>query len=114
MVKRSESLSLPATRTPAGVSPTPAYLALAAACLCLGMSAIFIKWAGVSGPVAALYRVGVATAVLAVPFAWGRRRAEASPLARGAIAAALLSGIWFAGDLGLWSEGVRYTSAANA
>src|SRR5262245_31137801 len=45
-VKRSESLPLAVPHAPVAVSRTPAYLALAAACLCLGMSAIFVRWAG--------------------------------------------------------------------
>jgi drug/metabolite transporter (DMT)-like permease len=112
IVNRSDPLLSVAARAPAA-SHTPAYLALAAACFCIGMSAIFIKWAGVAGPVAAVYRVGVATLALTLPFAWGRWRGG-SPLPRRAMALALLSGVWFAGDLGIWSEAVRFTSAANA
>jgi drug/metabolite transporter (DMT)-like permease len=113
IVNRSDPLPAPVTR-PATASHTPAYLALAAACFCIGMSAIFIKWAGVAGPVAAVYRVGVATLALTLPFAWGRLRSAGPPLPRRAMALALLSGVFFAGDLGIWSEAVRFTSAANS
>ena len=113
IVNRSDPLPAHVTR-PAAVSHTPAYLALAAACFCIGMSAIFIKWAGVAGPVAAVYRVGVATLVLTLPFAGGRLRNAGPPLPRRAMALALLSGVFFAGDLGIWSEAVHFTSAANA
>ena len=112
-MNRSDPLPAHAAR-PATVSHTPAYLALAAACFCIGMSAIFIKWAGVAGPVAAVYRVGIATLVLTLPFAWSRLRGAGPSLPRRAMALALLSGILFAGDLGIWSEAVRFTSAANA
>lgn len=112
-MNRSDPLPARATR-PVVASPTLAYLALGAACFCIGMSAIFIKWAGVAGPVAAVYRVGIATLVLTLPFAWGRLRHAGPTLPRRALALALFSGILFAGDLGIWSEAVRFTSAANA
>jgi drug/metabolite transporter (DMT)-like permease len=92
---------------------TLAYGALGIGILSLGMSAIFIKWAGVPGAVAALYRVAIATVVLAGPFVWSVRR-QAAPLPRRTLVWALLSGVWFAGDLGFWSEAVRHTSAANS
>src|SRR3954447_19629484 len=92
---------------------TLAYGALGIGILSLSMSAIFIKWAGVPGAVAALYRVAIATLVLAGPFAWSVRR-QAAPLPRRTLLLALLSGVWFAGDLGVWSESVRHTSAANS
>jgi drug/metabolite transporter (DMT)-like permease len=113
IVNRSDPL--PAnTASSAPVSHTPAYLALGVAVLCLGMSAIFVKWADVAGPVAAVYRVGVATILLAAPFAWGRRRGAEAPMPRRVVILAVLSGVWFAADLGFWSEAVLYTSAANS
>ena len=48
------------------------YAALGLAVLCLGMSAIFVKWAGVPGGTAAFYRVAIGLLVLAGPFFWGR------------------------------------------
>lgn len=113
-MKRTTSVHATGPATTQRVSPqTLAYGALGVGIISLGMSAIFIKWAGVPGGVAALYRVAIATVVLAGPFAWSVRR-QAAPLPRRTVLLALLSGVWFAGDLGLWSEAVRHTSAANS
>ena len=101
-------------RAQAGRPQSRAYLALAIGILCIGMSAIWVKWAGVPGPVAGLYRVVTALVVLGLPCAARQRQAAAGPLGRRAVVLAALSGVWFAGDLATWSESVRHTSAANA
>ncbi len=49
------------------------YGALALGILCIGFSAIFVKWANVPGTVSALYRVVIATVVLALPFGGSSR-----------------------------------------
>ncbi|MFO7633917.1 MAG: hypothetical protein R6W76_15335, partial [Caldilinea sp.] len=55
-----------------------AYVALGFGVLCIGLSAIFVKLAGVPGPVSAFYRVFFATLLLAP---WWAFRAICSPAA---------------------------------
>ena len=50
--------------------PSMAYAALIAGVLCISFTAIFTKLAHVPGPVAAAYRMTIATAVLTLPLAW--------------------------------------------
>lgn len=85
---------------------------LAVGIICIGFSAIFTKWAGVPGPVSGLYRVAIATAVLAPLAVRGAR----TTLRRGpsVLALTLLAGFWFAGDLAVWNTSLLYTTAANA
>lgn len=92
---------------------------LFAGAICISFSAIFTKWAGVSGPVAALYRVAIASAVLAVPFALqANRERKAHAGGRGfprrALLITALAGLFFALDLGFWNTSLQLTSAANS
>ena len=111
-----------------------AFAALGLGALCIGFSAIFTKWAGVAGPVSGFYRVGIATLVLAIPFAThlfrnargGRASTEAiqegsAPAANrrvvitwSILGATALAGLFFASDLGLWNTSLLFTSAANS
>ena len=79
--------------------------------LCISFTAIFTKWAGVPGPVAAALRMTVATVVLAIPFAWHLRRAG---LPRAGVRWGVMGGLWFAINLGMLSSALLLTSAANA
>lgn len=87
------------------------YLALGVGVVCIAWSALFVRWAGVSGPASAFYRALVATIVLVPCWLWrGRRRQLAvRPVALGALA-----GLFFAFDLALFNSAVLSTSAANA
>lgn len=121
--------TIPATNSPAEHLATEeadhrrsvrrAYLALLIGAVCIGFSAIFTKWAGVAGPVAALYRVAIASAVLAVPFAWQANK-ERKPghggrgFPRRAMLITALAGLFFALDLGFWNTSLSLTSAANS
>lgn len=91
--------------------PWLAYAVLASAVVCIAWSALFVRWAAVSGPASAFYRVLVATVVL-VP-TWlirGRRNAvRIGPAMLG-----VLAGVFFAFDLALFNTAVLDTSAANA
>jgi drug/metabolite transporter (DMT)-like permease len=87
-----------------------ATLALAFGIVCIGFSAIFVKLAGVPGPVSAFYRVLIAGAVV-IPW-WlirGRRRPCAHDL--GLIIA---GGVFFGADIALWNSSLMLTSAATA
>ncbi|MEO8285072.1 MAG: DMT family transporter [Chloroflexota bacterium] len=102
-----------------------AYAALALGAICIGFSAIFTKWSGIPGPVSAFYRVLIATAALAIPYAWqvyrqrsrerilgiGTKRSKLTPALLGMTA---LAGFFFAADLASWNTSLQYTSAANS
>ncbi len=91
--------------------PAGPYLALTAGVLGISFTAIFTKWAGVPGPVAAAVRMTVATVVLAIPFALHQRRIG---LSRTGVRWGILGGLWFAINLGMLSSALMLTSAANA
>lgn len=108
-----------ATDTPAAPAPTLAitrphatwrgYAALAIAVFAIGWSALFVRWAHVSGPASAFYRALVATAVL-VPW----RLVRGGRASRRVVLFAALGGAFFAFDLALFNSAVLTTSAANA
>lgn len=96
--------------------PLLPFLALAFAILALGFSAIFVKWAQAPGVVSGFYRMGIAVAVLAAPVAAqvAQQAKKQAPLSRKHLWLAVLAGLFFAGDLGLWNTAVLVTNAANA
>jgi len=78
----------------------------------LGLSAIFVRWADAPGAVTGFYRTGIAALVMALPFGLAVRR---QPLRAGRpVWMAVLAGLCFAADLGLWNTSVLMTTAANA
>ncbi|NIS81798.1 MAG: EamA family transporter [Anaerolineales bacterium] len=87
------------------------YLALGSGVLCLGFSAIFIRWAGAPGAVASFYRVGIAAVAMAIPFY--RRTRRNGRLPQREVRIALLGGVLFAADLALWATGVMLSGATN-
>lgn len=90
-------------------APWRGYTALAIGVLAIAWSALFVRWAHVSGPASAFYRALVATAVL-VPW----RLVRGGPASRRVIVYSALGGIFFAFDLALFNSAVLTTSAANA
>ncbi|MBN1138338.1 MAG: EamA family transporter, partial [Anaerolineae bacterium] len=88
------------------------YLSLAVGILSLGFSALFVRWANVDGPVMGVYRLGIASLVMAPLFLW-RRRGKPH-LAKRALSLALLGGLLTALDHAFWNTAVLYTTAANA
>lgn len=87
-----------------------AYAALGFGVLCIGLSAIFVKLAGVPGPVSAFYRVFIASLVL-VPW-WLASRPSLPP--RHVLRATMLGGLFFALDLVLWNTALLMTQAGTA
>ncbi len=79
--------------------------------ICISTSGIFVKLAHVAGPVAGLYRTGIALLLMAIPFALHARRVTWS---RRAGIAGLIGGVFFACDLAFWNTSLQYTSVANA
>jgi drug/metabolite transporter (DMT)-like permease len=89
----------------------PAYAALAVAVLGMTWSAIFVRWAGVSGPASAFYRVAIAAIVL---LPWRAARRDLVPPSPRAAWLAVAGGVFFGFDLLLYNTGVMKTSAATA
>lgn len=88
------------------------YLSLVFGVLALGMSAIFVKWANAPGAVSGFYRMGIAAAILALPFGIHIRRQGRPPTRH--LLYALLGGVFFALDLAAWNTALLVTSAASA
>jgi drug/metabolite transporter (DMT)-like permease len=88
------------------------YIALVTGVLCISFTAIFTKIANVPGPVAAAWRMSVATVVLAIPFAREARRWTAKE--RAGLKWGVMGGLWFAVNLGMLNSALLLTSAANA
>lgn len=107
-----EQISLSAT-PPHPVSRLRVYAMLVLGILCIGFSAVFVRWSNVPGTVSAFYRVLIATVVLAVPFARGAGRGLV-PRDPRAWALAAAAGIFFALDNGFWNTSLFLTNAANA
>jgi drug/metabolite transporter (DMT)-like permease len=77
---------------------------------CIGFAPIFVRLVDVGYTAAAFWRVALAAPVLGL-FWWRSRpsRAVAPPLRW-----LLLAGVFFAIDLGIWHQSIRYTSVANS
>lgn len=80
--------------------------------ICIGFAPIFVRLTDVGLTAAAFWRV-----LLALPLLWllwYPRREKPSPESRARIKWLLLAGVFFAADLALWHQSIRYTSVANA
>jgi drug/metabolite transporter (DMT)-like permease len=88
-----------------------AYAALALTICGISWSAIFVRWAGISGSASAFYRVLIAAAVL-VP--WRLACGPRQPVTWRAARLAILGGAFFGLDLALYNTAVMRTSAATA
>lgn len=86
-----------------------AYLALIVGILIIATSAIFTRLADAPGSVTSLYRMGIAAAGLAIPFAASRRKQP--PLSRRGIGLAAWAGLFLAIDLATWASGITYGGA---
>lgn len=74
-------------------------------------SAVFVRWAGVSGPASAFYRVLIAAAVL---LPWRAMRRDLAPPPPQAAWLAVAGGAFFGFDLLFFNTAVLRTSAATA
>jgi drug/metabolite transporter (DMT)-like permease len=95
------------------LTPLRVYVALGLGIVCIALSAIFTRDAGVPGTVSAFYRVGIAVLVLAIPLGREAARGKVATNRRIWLLAAG-AGVFFAIDLGLWNTALFHTSAANA
>ena len=87
-----------------------AWLALVIGIVCIGFSAIFVKLAGVPGPVSAFYRVLIAATVL-LPL-WLGQGGRLPPRADTGLI--VVAGLFFAIDIAMWNTSILLTSAATA
>ena len=92
-------------------SSISAYLALGLGILAVSFSAIFVRWAGAPGTVTSFYRTAIAALLLTWPFL--RQVQTRNELPRAGLRTAVLGGLFFAGDLTLWSTGVVISGATN-
>jgi drug/metabolite transporter (DMT)-like permease len=91
--------------------PWLAYTSLVVAVLGITWSAVFVRWAGVSGPASAFYRVLVAAAVL---LPWRALRRDLAPPPWRAAWLAVAGGAFFGFDLLFFNTSVLRTSATTA
>ncbi len=95
--------------TPQRVYP---YLGLAVGVLSLGFSAIFVRLARAPGPVINVYRMGIATLLLGIPFS-RRIKKTGARMPKEGLLSAFLAGVFFSLDLVLWTTGVSISGATN-
>jgi drug/metabolite transporter (DMT)-like permease len=88
------------------------YLALGVAAFALSLSAMFARWADAPGPVTAMYRLGIASALL-LPIFVHNQKSDRTVTARTLIFP-VLAGLFTACDFGVWFTSVSYTTAGNA
>lgn len=86
------------------------FLALFAGATLIGLAPIFVRWVDVGYTAAAFWRVALSVPVLFALCARATPSADKAP----AIGWLWLAGLFFAGDLAVWHQSVRYTSVANA
>lgn len=80
--------------------------------MCIGFAPIFVRLTDVGLTAAAFWRV-----LLALPLLWllwYPRRERPTPESRARLPWLMLAGVFFAVDLALWHQSIRYTSVANA
>lgn len=87
------------------------YLALGIGVFCMAWSALFVRWAGISGPASAFYRALIATIVLVPCRLW---RGGRGALTGRAVLLAGAAGAFFAFDLALFNSAVMRVAAATA
>ena len=88
------------------------YGALAIGVVAIAWSAIFVRWTQMPGITSAFYRMAIASILLWPILMFSR--AKIAGIRRGALVLAALSGIFFAGDIGLFNTAVLHTSAGSA
>ncbi len=92
-------------------STLKAYLLLLFGLTAIAFSAIFVRSANAPGTVSAFYRMGIGSAVVALPF-FNHIRKKQFQLARPGIIFAVLAGLFFGGDLSLWATGITLSGAS--
>jgi drug/metabolite transporter (DMT)-like permease len=99
--------------TKVSASKARIYGTLAVGVVCIGLSAIFTRYAQLPGTVSALYRVGIAAVVLAPLFFRNARRGVVMRGKKLWLLAAV-AGLFFMLDVATWNTSLFLTKAANA
>lgn len=86
------------------------YIFLFIGIICIGWSAIFVKFADIPGPVSALYRFLIAGAVI---LPWQLFRRKKLPIKRDIILISI-GGVFFALDIAIWNMSLLLSPAATA
>jgi drug/metabolite transporter (DMT)-like permease len=98
--------------------PTPqspnlkAYLLLLFGLFAIGFSAIFVRSADAPGTISGFYRMGIGSAVVALPFL-NHIRKRGFRLSRPGVILAVLAGLFFGSDLAFWTTGITLSGAAK-
>jgi drug/metabolite transporter (DMT)-like permease len=79
--------------------------------ICIGFSAIFVRWANVPGPVSAFYRTFIAASVLLI---WWVIKPNELPKNRRVLFLTLIGGLFFACDLTVWNISLLISNASIA
>lgn len=92
------------------------YLALALGIISLGFSALFVRWANAPGPVMAVYRIGIASLILAPAFFvhMQRNKYQRRQMFSLALIFPVMGGVFTAFDHAFWNTAILHTTAANA
>ncbi len=92
--------------------PLRATVVLLFGVVCIGFSGIFTRAADAPGVVVAAWRLGLAAAVMTVPFArqTPKHHRRLTPIL---LSWAVLGGVFFAVDIGLWNAALDTTTAAS-
>jgi drug/metabolite transporter (DMT)-like permease len=88
------------------------YATLALGVVAIAWSAIFVRWTGMPGVASAFYRMAIAAVVLWVVLSVSGMRWARVPAS--AVWLAILSGVFFAGDIAMFNTAVLHTSAGSA
>lgn len=88
-----------------------AYFALVGGILCIGWSAIFVRWTDIPGPASAFYRLLIPALVLAPTWLWDRKKPGVDLRTLAIICG---GGIFFSLDIAFYNTSILQTSAANA
>lgn len=96
---------------PVGTSTAPAFIALVAGAIAMGISPIFVRWADVGPLTSAFWRVALGLPAL---YLWMRVSERQGPKGRSYTRASILAGLTFAADLLFWHTAILKTSVANA
>jgi len=93
---------------------TRAFIALLAGGCAIAFAPIFVRWSD-TGPVAsAFWRLALAVPLLWLWVAFAPRRTRTTNTPRSYLYVALLAGLFFAADLGVWHWSITYTTVANS
>ena len=105
------AVSQAGNKTSANTGRSLAYFALIAGILCIGWSAIFVRWTDIPGPASAFYRLLIPSLVLAPTWLLDRKKPSVD---RRTLLIICAGGLFFSLDLAFYNTSILRTSAANA